>query len=283
MTETETFQAIEESGKEFAFGFGTGFDMMHPDTLENFKSFVEKVQNDPLGTLGELSESALDTLAYAFSEEGLIQGWEEFKSIPEKIEAIAKGFGKALDAAEWLYENWDSVSTQDIGIASGIIFSGFAPGLEDLNPKKGGKLGKLERTIDKLDEFYDAKQANRLRRKYDQKLEKQKRQNSKGTNSVSPTPGYWHTVKSAGLPTTGIKFVPPKSYSAGDDLPVATINGKKGYLDKFGNVWVKPKGHAIQGEKHWDVQLGERTSAWLRQYSNSGKHVNITRDGRIAH
>ena len=55
-----------------------------------------------------------------------------------------------------------------------------------------------------------------------------------------------------------------------------------GYVDRFGNVWKKPKGTII-GERHWDVQLsdiGKKRLGWL---SNSGSHVNISIDGRVVH
>jgi RHS repeat-associated protein len=80
-------------------------------------------------------------------------------------------------------------------------------------------------------------------------------------------------LKKAQLPVRGkIRFVP----RAADIKNGAILQKHGGYVDKFGNVWKKPKGSII-GERHWDVQLseiGKQRMGWL---SNSGKHICIYR------
>lgn len=86
-------------------------------------------------------------------------------------------------------------------------------------------------------------------------------------------------AKDAQLPTEGkIRYVPPKN--AGSSLP-RTASG--GYVDKFGNVWVKGPSRTLGEPFEWDVQLlrtGKNMLGWL---SRDGSHINVSLKGVITH
>ena len=89
------------------------------------------------------------------------------------------------------------------------------------------------------------------------------------------------TIKAVGLPVMGkIRFIPPKNWNPSMGVKALKRNG--GYVDKFGNLWKKPKG-ALQGDFHWDVQLSPTGRKQLGHLSNSGNHLNVTQQGKIAH
>jgi len=87
-------------------------------------------------------------------------------------------------------------------------------------------------------------------------------------------------LKQAELPHTGkIRFVPRKGYNPSNSLSRGH-NG--GYVDRFGNEWIKPRGYIV-GEWHWDVQLSITGRQQLGWASREGKHINVSKDGRIVH
>ncbi len=88
-------------------------------------------------------------------------------------------------------------------------------------------------------------------------------------------------VKAAQLPTTGKnRYIPPKTYSPGSPL----LRGpNKGFLDKFGNEWLKGRSITPGQPFEWDVQLGAKATPGFRNLSRDGRHVNVTLDGRISH
>ena len=87
-------------------------------------------------------------------------------------------------------------------------------------------------------------------------------------------------LKSLKLPVKGkIRFIPRKNWTSSQPL---TKGANGGYLDKFGNEWVWPKG-LTQGQKHWDVILSARGKAMLGKFSKSGNHINVTQGGKIHH
>ncbi len=86
-----------------------------------------------------------------------------------------------------------------------------------------------------------------------------------------------------GLPTRRgkFRFVPDKKWDPSS--PDVGPNG--GLRDKFGNEWLKsrvPSGADPSGF-HWDVQLGRNASPAWRAQSRTGRHINVTQDGRIHH
>ncbi len=87
-------------------------------------------------------------------------------------------------------------------------------------------------------------------------------------------------IKSAGLPHSGkIRFIP----RASDIKSGKLLKKDGGFVDKFGNIWKKPKGNNMQGDVHWDVQLSKKGKSMLGKYSNSGNHINVSGKGKIAH
>jgi hypothetical protein len=69
-------------------------------------------------------------------------------------------------------------------------------------------------------------------------------------------------MRKAGLPTTGaIPYEPNLTTNRNGDpvIEKATIRigpkqGKKGYVDTQGRIWIKDRAHAAVSD-HWDVQL----------------------------
>ena len=88
-------------------------------------------------------------------------------------------------------------------------------------------------------------------------------------------------LKTANLPTTGkIRYIPPKGYKPTQPLPRGPQNG---FLDKFGNEWVRGESRTKGQAFEWDVQLsntGREKIGWL---TRDGSHANISLDGRVTH
>ena len=79
------------------------------------------------------------------------------------------------------------------------------------------------------------------------------------------------------MPTDGpVPFVPPKNRDVNKPR-LGEVNGRRGYVDAFGNVWSKGRGVGDDAFE-WDVQVksGQRLS-------KDGKHVNVSTGGKITH
>ncbi|MBX4133208.1 hypothetical protein JMI89_06145 [Frischella sp. Ac48] len=88
-------------------------------------------------------------------------------------------------------------------------------------------------------------------------------------------------LKYAKLPTTGkIRFIPDSNYSANNPLSKGPRNG---YLDKFGNEWVKGPSRTTGQEFEWDVQLSPKGRIQLSWATKDGSHLNVSLDGKITH
>lgn len=60
-------------------------------------------------------------------------------------------------------------------------------------------------------------------------------------------------VKAAQLPTAGrIRYAPPTGYRPSMPLPRGSSNG---YIDRFGNEWVRGRSRTPGEAFEWDVQL----------------------------
>ncbi|WP_211959115.1 polymorphic toxin type 17 domain-containing protein, partial [Budvicia diplopodorum] len=94
----------------------------------------------------------------------------------------------------------------------------------------------------------------------------------------------WSTkgrIKYVELPTEGkIRFVPDSNYSSSNPLPRGPSNG---YLDKFGNEWVKGPSRTAGQAFEWDVQLSPKGKAQLGWATRDGSHLNVSLDGKITH
>ncbi len=94
----------------------------------------------------------------------------------------------------------------------------------------------------------------------------------------------WSTkarMKAAELPTSGrIRFVPDKKYDPSSPL----LRGpNKGFVDRFGNEWVKGPSRTAGQAFEWDVQLSPLGKKQLGWATRDNRHLNISLDGRITH
>ena len=71
----------------------------------------------------------------------------------------------------------------------------------------------------------------------------------------------------------------------GGGIVYSKVGKKTGYVDKFGNVWVKGPTRTNGEEFEWDVQLTKtRVELFKRSgLSSDGKHLNVSLQGRITH
>lgn len=83
------------------------------------------------------------------------------------------------------------------------------------------------------------------------------------------------------LPTDGpVPFVPPKNWQPSNPQK-ATVNGREGFVDAYGNVWHKGRGVG-KADYEWDVQTPANSS--LGKLSGDGNHLNVEWEtGRITH
>ncbi len=96
-----------------------------------------------------------------------------------------------------------------------------------------------------------------------------------GTSTISGR------IKTAGLPNSGsIRYLPPINYRPGMPLPRGAANG---YIDRFGNEWVKGPSRTVGESFEWDVQLSHRGQASIGRWSTDGEHVNVSQGGWVTH
>ncbi|MGH2721390.1 MAG: polymorphic toxin type 17 domain-containing protein [Actinomycetota bacterium] len=97
-------------------------------------------------------------------------------------------------------------------------------------------------------------------------------------------PQWMAKVKDLTLPTDGpIVFVPGRNWNL-HRAQVATLNGKAGWVDAYGNVWHLGSGKAADA-REWDVQVRNGRDG-LGILTDDGKHLNVSREvprGRITH
>ena len=88
-------------------------------------------------------------------------------------------------------------------------------------------------------------------------------------------------MKTAGLPNRGrIRYVPPENYNPKVPLPRGPEHG---YLDRFGNEWVKGPSRTAGEAWEWDVQLSNAGREMLDWLSREGAHVNVSLGGEVTH
>ncbi|HBI02456.1 MAG TPA: wall-associated protein [Paenibacillaceae bacterium] len=77
-------------------------------------------------------------------------------------------------------------------------------------------------------------------------------------------------IKKSRFPTTGkIRYVPPDNWSPSQSLP----KRDNGYIDKFGNIWVKGPSRTPGQQFEWDVQLSKTGRRQLGHLSRDGSHL----------
>ncbi|AKJ29391.1 RHS repeat-associated core domain-containing protein [Caldimonas brevitalea] len=116
-----------------------------------------------------------------------------------------------------------------------------------------------------------------------------KRQRDEKSNE-GRCPSKQQRLKEAGLPRAGTyRFLPREGYNPCSPLPKGESGG---YLDRFGNEWVKGPYHGdpkLPFEYEWDVQLSKRgEAAWNARRGASkaqggGYYVNVRPDGMKSH
>ena len=77
-----------------------------------------------------------------------------------------------------------------------------------------------------------------------------------------------------------IRYVPPEGYDPSSPLPRGEGNG---YIDRFGNEWVKGPSRTPGEPYEWDVQLSRQGKAQLGWLSRDGEHINVSLGGRVTH
>ena len=86
------------------------------------------------------------------------------------------------------------------------------------------------------------------------------------------------------LPCEGaIRYLPPIGWNAAEGLPKERENGGKGFIDRFGNVWVKGPSRTAGERFEWDVQLSNTGLEKMEQWSKDGDHVNVSLNGTVTH
>ncbi|WP_323180972.1 polymorphic toxin type 17 domain-containing protein [Streptomyces sp. NBC_01142] len=99
--------------------------------------------------------------------------------------------------------------------------------------------------------------------------------------SKQPRTGVKGLIKEAQLPTSGrIRFVPHQDVNVNSGLPRGP---RKGYMDRFGNEWIKGPSRTAGQPFEWDVQLSKKGRAQLGWLSRDGSHLNVSLDGEITH
>jgi RHS repeat-associated protein len=85
-------------------------------------------------------------------------------------------------------------------------------------------------------------------------------------------------IREVQLPTSGrIRFVPPKGASSLRRGP------NHGYIDRFGNEWVRGPSRTAGEPFEWDVQLSRQGQQQLGWLSRDGQHVNVSLKGHVTH
>ena len=88
-------------------------------------------------------------------------------------------------------------------------------------------------------------------------------------------------LKAADLPHEGkIRYVPPEGHNPTKPLPRGEKNG---YIDRFGNEWIKGPSRTLNQEFEWDVQLSDLGKKQFRWVKKNIQHLNISIDGKITH
>lgn len=88
-------------------------------------------------------------------------------------------------------------------------------------------------------------------------------------------------IKHARLPSSGkIRYIPPRNYHPGQPLPRGPQGG---YMDRYGNEWVRGPSRTPGQAFEWDVQLGQHATPGMKKFSPDGRHVNVSLDGEVTH
>lgn len=73
--------------------------------------------------------------------------------------------------------------------------------------------------------------------------------------------------------------MPDPGYNPSERLPVGVLNKKRGFRDRFGNVWAQGPSRDPRFEYEWDVQLSRKGKARFGDRT----HINVSPDGYFTH
>jgi hypothetical protein len=104
-------------------------------------------------------------------------------------------------------------------------------------------------------------------------------------NKLSKNKSIKGLIKQEGLPTKGkLRYVPPKKLHSFDRLPHEKLPGRKiGFIDRFGNLWVKGESRTKGQPYEWDVQLSKQGIQQVGWMTRDNSHLNVSLDGRVTH
>lgn len=106
----------------------------------------------------------------------------------------------------------------------------------------------------------------------------------KAPNDEATAPQKWTKrgrIKAAKLPSEGaIRYIPDERWHPSQRLKQGDRNG---FVDKFGNEWIKGPSRTPGEPFEWDVQLSPLGQKQLGWASRDGQHINVSLKGRITH
>jgi hypothetical protein len=104
-------------------------------------------------------------------------------------------------------------------------------------------------------------------------------------NKITQHTGIKGLLKKARLPTKGkLRYVPPKKLHVSEGLPqVVWHDRRRGFVDRFGNVWLKGESRTQGHDFEWDVQLSKQGIQQVGWMTRDNSHLNVSLDGRVTH
>jgi hypothetical protein len=104
-------------------------------------------------------------------------------------------------------------------------------------------------------------------------------------NKIAQHIGIKGLLKKARLPIKGkLRYVPPKKLHVTEGLPqVVWHDRRRGFLDRFGNVWLKGESRTQGHDFEWDVQLSKQGKQQVGWMTRDNSHLNVSLDGRVTH
>ncbi len=90
---------------------------------------------------------------------------------------------------------------------------------------------------------------------------------------------YFFPLYSLALPRKNIILI-----LTSEGLPITPMPGnRKGYVDRFGNIWVQGRSVTKGQSFEWDVQLSKQGIQQVGWMTKDNSHLNVSLDGRVTH
>ncbi|MBW8308715.1 MAG: hypothetical protein K0M45_03600 [Candidatus Paracaedibacteraceae bacterium] len=77
-----------------------------------------------------------------------------------------------------------------------------------------------------------------------------------------------------------MRFIPRKNYNPSNPLPKGE---SKGYIDRFGNEWIRSASRTKAQDFEGDIQLSKTGQSKLGWASRDNRQVNVSLDGKVTH